>query len=187
MTRLLAAIASRSLSRTLPATLSLVAALAAGARAEASELELGLEVQLGGGSVLAWDGPDETGNAFGGVVLVGLGDFAVGLGAAMAMPDSRLQGQFGAFWAEGRWAFLGRDWLITPYGVLGLGFATADGFERSGTGFSPARWSTGAGFLGMLGAGLRFGERTGMSLSVDVRTWNVSHLGFQLIAGYRFF
>ncbi len=170
------------------AALALVAALAGHARAEESAaLAIGLEVHLGGGSVLAWDGPDETGNAFGGVVLVALDDFSVGLGAAAAMPDSRLQGQLEAFWAEGRWAFLGREWLFTPYGVLGLGFATADGFERSGTGFSPARWSSSAGFLGMFGAGVRFGEATGMSLSVDVRSWNVSHLGFQLIAGYRFF
>lgn len=152
-----------------------------------ADIPLGLELHLGGGSVIAWDGPDETGNSFGGVVLLGLGDFAVGLGGGAGLPDSRLQGEFGAVWAEGRWSFLGRESLFTPYAVAGLGLATGDGFERSAPDFTPARWSTETGFLGMLGAGLTMSEATGMTLSADIRSWNISHLGFQLLVGYRFF
>jgi hypothetical protein len=160
---------------------------AASAGVARAEIPVGLEVHLGGGSVIAWDGADETGNAFGGLVLLGLGNFDVGLGGAAALPDSRLQGEFGAFWVEGRWSYLGREDLFSPYVVTGLGFATGDGFEPSGTGFLPARWSSETGFLGMFGTGLRFSEPTGMSLSADVRSWNVSHLGIQLLVGYRFF
>jgi len=166
---------------------SLVALVLLGIAPPAEAQTFGVDVQLGGGSVLAWDSADETGNAFGGVLLLDVDAFAVGLGAAAVMPDSRLQGQFGAFWAEGRWYFLGSDGLFAPYGVIGFGVAFADGFERSGTGFIPARWSSDIGPVAMAGAGIRFGEATGMYLTADVRAWNHSHLGIQLIAGYRFF
>lgn len=147
----------------------------------------GVDVQLGGGSVLAWENANETGNAFGGVLLVDVDEFAFGFGGAAVMPDSRLQAQFGAFWAEGRWYFLEREARLSPYAVLGLGLASADGFERGGTGFVPARWSSDLGIVGMAGAGVRLGEATGMYLAADVRAWNHTHLGIQLLAGYRFF
>jgi len=149
--------------------------------------EVAVEVELGGGSVIAWDASGETGNAFGGAVLLGIGDLSVGLGAAAVMPDSRLQGEFGAYWAEARWEFLGREGLLSPYGLVGLGFSTADGFEVGGTGFVPARWSSAASFVGMLGAGARFGKPTGMYFAADVRAWNHTHLGLQLAAGFRFY
>jgi hypothetical protein len=146
-----------------------------------------LDVQLGGGSVVAWDASDETGNSLGGVVLMGLGDFSFGVGGAAVMPDSRLQGEFGAFWVEGRWYFLGRDPLFQPYAVAGAGFASADGFEPGPTGFIPARWSTALGPIVMLGAGARYGEATGLFLAADLRAWNHTHLGIQLLAGFAFF
>lgn len=152
----------------------------------ASALPITLDLQLGGGSVIAWDAGDETGNAFGAMIEVGFGDLAVGAGAAAVMPDSRLQGDFGAFWVEGRWYVLGRG-LLAPYALAGLGFATEDGFEPDATGFLPARWSSDPGFVGMLGAGVRFGAPTGMFLAADVRAWNHTHLGLQLLVGFAFF
>lgn len=147
----------------------------------------GFELAIGGGSVIAWDASDETGNAFGGLALVDIDDFAIGLGAAAVMPDSRLQGEFGAYWLEGRWSFLGRDALLSPYVVVGLGFATGDDFQAAGSTFTPARWSSSDGFIALGGAGLRFGASTGLYLDADVRAWNQTHLGISLSAGYRFF
>lgn len=152
----------------------------------ASAAPVSLDLQLGGGSVVAWEAGDETGNAIGALVEVGLGAFAVGAGAAAVMPDSRLQGDFGTFWVEGRWYLLGRG-LLAPYAVVGLGFSTEDGFERDATGFVPARWSSDPGFVGMLGAGVRFGGPTGLFLAADVRAWNHTHLGLSLLAGFAFF
>jgi len=166
---------------------SLLAALAlVGLVQTASAAPISLDLQLGGGSVVAWEAGDETGNAIGALVEVGFGDFAVGAGAAAVMPDSRLQGDFGTFWVEGRWYLLGRG-LLAPYAVVGLGFSTEDGFERDATGFVPARWSTDPGFVGMLGAGLRFGAPTGLFLAGDARVWNHTHLGLSLLAGFTFF
>lgn len=147
----------------------------------------GVDMQLGGGSVLAWDSSDETGNAFGGTLLLDVDAFAVGIGLATVLPDSRLQANFGAFWLEGRWYFLDAESLLSPYAVVGFGLATADDFVRGSTGFVPARWSSDLGPVGMVGAGVRFGEATGMYLAADVRAWNHTHLGIQLVAGYRFF
>lgn len=149
------------------------------------DVRYGFELAIGGGSVIAWGASDETGNAFGGFALVDVDSFAFGLGAAAVMPDSRLQGEFGAYWVEGRWSFLGRDTMLAPYVVVGVGFATND--EFTGGDFVPARWSTRDGFIALGGAGVRFGGRTGMFLDADVRAWNQTHLGISLGAGYRFF
>lgn len=155
--------------------------------ARADEVELGVDLQLGGGSVLAWDNANETGNAFGGAILLDVDDFALGFGLAAVMPDSRLQARFGTYWLEGRWLFLGRDALLSPYAVVGVGLADADDFAPTGTGFVPARWSSEMNVVAMLGAGARIGRATGLYLAVDVRAWNHTHLGFQLAAGFRFF
>lgn len=161
--------------------------LLSGSVAHADAVELGVDVQLGGGSVLAWDNASDTGNAFGGAILLDIDDFAIGFGAAAVMPDSRLQGRFGTYWLEGRWQFLGREMLLSPYAVVGVGVADADDFAPNGTGFVPARWSTDTNVVAMLGAGARFGRATGMYLTLDVRAWNHTHLGIQLAAGFRFF
>ncbi len=158
-----------------------------GLAAPAHAQSFGVDLQLGGGSVLAWDNANETGNAFGAALLVDVDEFSLGFGVAAVMPDSRLQAQFGAFWAEGRWYFLDHGNLLSPYALVGLGLAFADGFELGGDGFVPARWSSDLGIVGMAGAGVRLGEATGMYLAADVRAWNHTHLGIQLVAGYRFF
>jgi len=166
-----------------PAFLLTALALSAPAHAQT----FGVDMQLGGGSVIAWESSNETGNAFGGTLLLDVDAFSVGVGLATVLPDSRLQANFGAFWLEGRWYFLDPESLLSPYAVIGLGIATADDFVRDNTGFLPARWSSDLGPVGMVGAGVRFGEATGMYLAADVRAWNHTHLGIQLVAGYRFF
>ncbi|MFO0746616.1 MAG: hypothetical protein U1F43_13240 [Myxococcota bacterium] len=160
-------------------------ALVAGAVGPASA-KVRVDVAIGGGTVVDFAHSGETGNAFGGSALVGLDDFSVGLGVATCLPDSRTQGQFTAYWAEGRWYALGRDMLLQPYLVIGFGGATADGFVPGSLDFEPARWSSGAGPVGMLGVGARYGLDRGAFLAVDVRAWNVGHLGFALSAGYTF-
>ncbi len=175
--------------KALSSSLSVVAivfALAA-STARAEDVVLGVDLQLGGGSVLAWDNASDTGNAFGGALLLDVDDFAVGFGAAAVMSDSRLQARFGTYWLEGRWHFLGGDALLSPYAVAGVGFATFDDFELLPDGGVPARWSSEMNVVAMLGAGARFGRATGMYLALDVRAWNHTHLGFQLAAGFRFF
>jgi len=160
--------------------------------APAAAAQIRVDLMVGGGTVVDYDASDETGNAFGFTALVGVSDFAVGFGAATVLPDSRTQGQFGALWAEGRWYVLGREGLLQPYGVLGIGGATGDGFEvgdffdDNGNPVEPARWSRSGGFLAMLGAGARYGEASGAFLAVDVRAWNLQQLGFALSAGYTF-
>jgi len=158
-----------------------------GLAAPAHAAPVGLDLQLGGGSIIAWGAPGETGNAFGASALLGLDDFSCGLGLALVMPDARMQGDFGAYWLEGRWYLLGRAALLTPYVVVGGGFTWGDGFERGAAGFVPARWSPELGLVAQAGGGVRFGSATGLTLGVDVRALNNTHLGIQLLAGWRLF
>lgn len=145
-----------------------------------------VDVVLGGGTVVDFGESGETGNAFGATALLGLGDFAVGAGVATVLPDSRTQGQFTAWWLEGRWYALGRDFIIEPYLVVGFGVAGGDDFVPGSLDFAPARWSSETGPLGMLGVGARYGDERGAFLGVDVRAWNLGHLGFAVTAGYTF-
>lgn len=153
--------------------------------------EVHVDVLLGGGTVIDYAASGETGNAFGATALVGFGDFAGGVGIATVLPDSRTQGQFTTFWAEGRWYVLGRESLLQPYALLGLGGATGDDFVF-GTFFEngelavPARWSSAGGFIAMLGVGARYGNARGAFLAADIRAWNLDHLAFSLSAGYTF-
>jgi hypothetical protein len=139
-------------------------------------VELHVHLELGGGSILKWSAFDETGNTFGGLILVRLRELELGLGAAVALPDSRLQADFATFWFEGRYHLLGepRPLRFSPYVLAGLGATLADGFEPLPTGFIPARWSREANVALHLGAGLRWG----------VRAFNHTHLGLQLLIGF---
>ena len=61
-----------------------------GGSAQAAPIRL--DVQLGGGSVLAWDASSETGNSIGGLVLMGLGDFSFGIGGLFTLMMSMTAG-----------------------------------------------------------------------------------------------
>lgn len=152
------------------------------------DLELHFHVELGGGSIIKWSAFDETGNTFGGLVLVRLRELEIGLGAAVVLPDSRLQADFATFWVEGRYHLLGepRALSFSPYVLAGLGATLADGFEPLPTGFIPARWSREANLAVHLGAGLRWGETSGMYAAAEVRALNHTHLGLQLLVGVAF-
>lgn len=178
--------------------LSIVAALvvwtAPDARAEpaapASDDGSGLavHVELGGGSVIKWDAFDETGNSFGGIALIRWRELEVGLGAAIVLPDSRLQADFATFWLEGRYHLLGPPIARTfsPYVLAGLGVTLADEFVPLPTGFIPARWSREANLAVHLGAGLRWGATSGMYIAAEARALNHTHLGLQLLIGFAF-
>lgn len=152
------------------------------------DLELRVHVELGGGSIIKWDAFDETGNTFGGLVLVRLRELELGLGAAVVLPDSRLQADFATLWLEGRYHVLGppRALTFSPYVLAGLGVTLADGFEPLPTGFIPARWSREANLAVHLGAGLRWGATSGMYAAAEVRALNHTHLGLQLLVGVAF-
>lgn len=156
--------------------------------AGSSGIDLGFHIELGGGSVVKWDAFDETGNSFGGLLLVKLDDFEVGLGAAVVLPDSRLQADFAMLWLEGRYHFLGRPSSLglSPYVLGGLGVSLADEFDILPSGFIPARWSRETNIAIQLGAGLRWGGPSGMYAAAEVRVVNHTHLGLQLRIGYAF-
>lgn len=165
-------------------TLGLGLALALGA-ADARALDVTLE--LGGGSIMAWDAPDQVGNAFGGGVFISFGALSLGLAGATVLPDSRTQGQFGAFWIEGRWAPFQLDLPLTPYAILGVGLATSDGFQPRADLLPPARWVTGGiSALGTAGLGVRFGAPTGLQVALDLRVYNHTHGGVNVVAEYTF-
>jgi len=148
---------------------------------------LSIAFELGGGSVVRWSAADETGNAFGGLVLVTFEDFAVGLGVAAVMPDSRLQANFTVLWAEARYSFVDAPvglLTLTPYATLGFGYALEDKAAVSRTGFIPARWSRDGSPVLLAGAGVRYGADEGMYLAAEVRAFNHTHLGLQILVGY---
>ena len=147
-----------------------------------------LDVAIGGGPILAWDDTANVGNGFGLYTALHIHELvAVGIGAATVLPDSRIQAQFGAFWVEGRVHPFGRDGLWTPYALIGLGFATGDSVEDSDTLPELARWNEDSpSALGLLGVGVRLGNRTGLFATVDLRAFNASHAGAHLSAGYAF-
>jgi hypothetical protein len=152
------------------------------------ELDLGFHVEIGGGSVLKWDAFDETGNSFGGLLLLKLADFEVGLGASVVLPDSRTQADFAMLWVEGRYHILGRPTALglSPYVLAGLGMSLGDDFDILPSGFIPARWSRDTNVALHLGAGLRWGASEGMYVSAEARAVNHTHLGLQLLVGYAF-
>ncbi|MCC6625477.1 MAG: hypothetical protein IT385_29830 [Deltaproteobacteria bacterium] len=163
-----------------------LAALALGHAAPAAAWDFKIDVLVGGGTVVDYGAASEVGNAFGATALIGAGDFAGGIGLARVLPDSRTQGQFSVWWLEGRWYALGRAALIQPYACVGFGSATDDDFVPGSLAFEPAQWSTEAGFLAMLGGGVRYGAERGIFLAADVRAWNLGHLGISLNAGVTF-
>ena len=178
--------------------LSLVSVLAGAGRAEgdvgltASAQNDGIHVhiELGGGSVVKWSALDQTGNAFGGLVLLRLADLEFGLGAAVVLPDSRTQADFAMLWAEGRYHFLGYPTAgalaISPYASLALGVSFEDGSAPLPSGFIPARWSREANVAIHYGIGARWGGASGMYLAAEARGINHTHLGLQLLVGYAF-
>jgi len=169
-----------------PALVLAALCLRDGGASRARAADLRVDLLVGGGTVIDYGASDETGNAFGATALVGWGDFSGGFGLARVLPDSRTQGQFTAWWVEGRWSVLGRDGLLQPYVVIGLGGATDDDFVPGSLDFEPAQWSTQTGFLAMVGAGLRYGGPRGAFLAADARAWNLGHLGLGLNAGVTF-
>ncbi|MCA9517513.1 MAG: hypothetical protein KC635_21380 [Myxococcales bacterium] len=169
------------------ALLALLAAVGLSALAAPDARALDVTIELGGGSVLEWDAPDQVGNCFGAGVFLGFGDLAVGLAGAAVLPDSRTQGQFGAFWIEGRWAPFHLDIPLSPYALVGFGLATSDDFQPRGDVLPAARWVTdGISPLGTAGLGVRFGAPTGLQVALDVRVYNHTHGGVNLIAEYTF-
>lgn len=153
---------------------------------EVEPTHLQVLVEVGGGTLIAYDAADETGNAFGGLLGVRFDQWEVLFGGAVALPDSRLQGRFGALWAEGRYLPMGSSHLVTPYVALGAGMSLQDAFTGSDTGFIPARWSTGTNLLGMVAVGARFGEQRGLYLGLDARAWNLTQLGLSVVVGCAF-
>jgi len=149
---------------------------------------LHVHIELGGGSILKWSALDETGNTFGGLVLLRWRALELGLGAAVVLPDSRLQADFATLWVEGRYHLLGqpRPLALAPYLLAGLGVTLADEFEPLPTGFIPARWSRETNVAVHLGAGLRWGATSGMYAAAEVRALNHTHLGLQLLIGLAF-
>ncbi|PKN54378.1 MAG: hypothetical protein CVU56_26870 [Deltaproteobacteria bacterium HGW-Deltaproteobacteria-14] len=170
--------------RTRAAALALATCLAWGGSAAAVDVS----VSVGGGTLLAWDAPSQIGNAFGGGLFLGVGAFEVGVAGAVIFPDSRVQGDFGAVWAEGRWYPFGRETLWSPWLSVGLGVATDDGLDpRTIDAIAPVRWVTGGpSALALAGVGLRYGETTGLYLALDVRAYNHTHGGIDLTVGYAF-
>lgn len=166
------------------AALALAACLASSGSAAAVDVSL----DMGGGTLLAWDSPSQIGNAFGAGLFLGVGAFEVGLAGAVVLPDSRVQGDFGAVWAEGRWFPLGRETLWSPWLSVGLGVATDDGLDpRTIDAIAPVRWVTGSpSALALAGVGLRYGKATGLHLAIDVRAYNHTHGGINLTLGYAF-
>ncbi len=153
----------------------------------ATPLPFSLSFEVGGGSVVRWSAADETGNAFGGLVVLTFDAFAVGLGAAAVMPDSRLQANFTVLWAEGRFTFLETPvggLKLSPYATLGVGYALEDKAAPSVTGFLPARWSREGSPVVLAGAGVRYGADDGMYLAAEARAFNHTHLGLQILVGY---
>ncbi|TNF28558.1 MAG: hypothetical protein EP329_17660 [Deltaproteobacteria bacterium] len=154
----------------------------------ATARDVDVVIDLGGGTLLAWNAPEQVGNAFGLAAFVGLGAFEVGVSGALVLPDSRVQGDFGAYWVEGRWFPLERTGLWSPWLALGLGVATDDGLDaRTIDAIRPIRWVTeGPSALAVAAIGLRYGRRSGLHFSVDLRAYNHSHGGMNLIVGYAF-
>lgn len=177
---------ARAFFVTLAAASAVAAGLGPSGLATASAAGVKVDLLVGGGTVVDYSSASDTGNAFGGAALVGISDFAIGVGVATALPDSRTQGQFTAVWVEGRYYPLGRDLVLQPYGVIGFGAALGDGFIPGSLAFEPARWSSATGPLGMLGVGGRYGGPTGAFIAADVRAWNLGHLGLALSVGYTF-
>ncbi len=179
---------SRSRSRlSAGLALSALCGLLLGPTTEASAASVDVEVMLGGGSVMAWATPGDIGNGFGGAVLFGVDDFAVGVAGAAVLPDGRVQGQIGVLWAEARWSPLGRGAVLSPYVAAGVGLATADDVENATPVASGSRWaSDGPSPLAVLGVGLRYGDPEGLGIALDLRAYNHTHGGLHLLASYAF-
>lgn len=169
---------------------AVVAGLALALLASPSAAAEGVDVSidLGGGSLMAWDTPEQIGNAFGLGAFIGVDAFEIGVSGAVVLPDSRVQGDFGAFWVEGRWFPLDRTGLWAPWVAVGFGVATDDGLTaRTIDSIEPVRWVTDSpSALAIVGLGIRYGHREGLHLSVDVRAYNHSHGGLNLLVGYAF-
>jgi hypothetical protein len=90
-------------------------------------------------------------------------------------------------WAEGRFKFLETPvggLIVSPYAVLGVGYALSDESVPSVTGFLPARWSREGSPVVLAGAGVRYGQKDGMYLAAEARAFNHTHLGLQILVGY---
>lgn len=137
---------------------------------------------------MPWDAPGEAGNAFGLSVGVTLDDrWRVALAFAGILPDSRAEAAVEAFWLEGAWYGLGRFGPISPYLLVGVGLVTEDTVSVPAGAPEPVRWVvTGPEPLLMAGLGVRFGPKEGLFVSWDVRTFNATHGGVTLGAGWRF-
>jgi hypothetical protein len=178
----------------LPALRWLCAALVgAVSAAPAAASDVSLDVGLMGGALAPWDAFGEAGNAFGMRAGVRVGAFDVALAVAGVMPDGRVQARFPSFWAEGRWhplmaRLLARGLPLSPFVLLGVGVAAADGAQASDfSGFEAVRWTSDrARPLLMAGLGLRYGMKRGLYASLDVRSYNLSHGGLVLAVGYGF-
>lgn len=163
------------------AALTALASLSGPARA------VDLEVTLGGGTLLPWSDGGEVGNTFGAGATLALGDLELGLAGAVVLPDSRIQARFGALWLEARYHLLGRHLALSPFALAGVGLATGDVYARGDLDPEPPRWTeSGPAPLTMLGAGARYGAARGLGISLDLRLYNHTHAGINVLVGYRF-
>lgn len=151
-------------------------------------------ISAGGGTILPWEAADEIGTTYGVLAGVELFDqLRILVGAAGVLPDARIQGHFGTFWLEGQYHPF-RCWFeeelgvpLSPYGLLGLGFALPDTDPATVPGVDWVRWSTeDVSFLMQYGFGVLYGPAEGFYVAADVRLYNVSHGGFSLQAGVTF-
>jgi hypothetical protein len=159
--------------------------------APAHGMEISVVATFMGGTLMPWEAPEETGNGYGASLGVELArDYRLSIAAGGILPDSRLQGHFGVFWLEGQWHpftdwFVERELYLSPFALVGLGFALEDDAPEDGTAF--ARWSShGLQFVSMVGLGVSYGPRPGFFVTGDIRLYNLTHGGIVLGAGYGF-
>jgi hypothetical protein len=140
---------------------------------EVNGMQIRIDVLVGGGTVMAWDG------------LYGV---RIAITGAGILPDSRFQGHFGALWVDLQYRPFEPWYHLEPYLVVGAGLAFPDrGDPTIIAGLPPAtQWSTAHQFLGLAGLGLSYGAPTGLCVAVDVRAVNLTHGTVNLLAGYRF-
>ena len=166
--------------------LAVVLALAA-APSGARAVEATFDLNVGGGTLMPWEHPDEIGNAYGGSVGVSLHQFRIALAAAGILPDSRIQGHFGLLAIEVHWRPFEPFYGLLPYVLGAVGLTVPDDVDdQPAMDPPPVRWARRVTFVGTLGLGLAYGAPTGFYLAVDARAYNISHGGLNISAGYRF-
>ncbi len=150
---------------------------------------LTFECAIGGGGILPWNAPEESGNGFGISASLVWSDFRAGLTYGVALPDSFSQGLYHNVLAEFTWYALGAigSSNVRPYVLAGLGVALADEPPEVRLGDpKTARWNSQTSLLGSLALGARYGLERGLYVAFEVRAYNHTFGGYNLSAGYTF-